>query len=433
MLLINGKKFKISSLQCAILTFVIIGGCITLKINTDFIMLTYCALMCIIMTITEVYSFLAFLLPLAATFNAPYVWLALLIILLLRRKKLNVTTLIISIIIISQEILAHCLYGVSDFNRMIGYLITVILFVYLINDSYEDINYRQCLKSFVLGVSVLFALYMFNVYMEKGGLFVRQLILGSVRFGGTAADTFSEIAIQLNANTIAYYSITAIACILTLFRNVENRIIVKFFYSISLIECVLIGALTISRSWFLVAILCGFMYMLSCSVDPTRFLKRSIVIIGLAVIAFCLLTTNTTILDSFYLRFQGASVETAGGRTTITKQYMDVFLNNDAFFFLGAGVTDYSLVMNQAMSLHMGVIQLFCCMGILVAPVFIANLVAPIIKASKKRVRLVYWIPIIVVIIFTQTIQFLNPYMLMLPYAIGVYALRMGSEFEELH
>ena len=66
-------------------------------------------------------------------------------------------------------------------------------------------------------------------------------------------------------------------------------------------------------------------------------------------------------------------------------------------------------------------------MGIIVATIFIGNLSAPVVGAVRNKVKLIYWLPIIVVVAFTQTIQFLNPYMLMLPYAIGVYALRMGA------
>lgn len=383
--------------------------------------------MCIMMTINEVYSFLAFLVPLAATFNAPYVWLTSLMILLFKRKTLRVTTLIMWAIVIGQEIVAHYLYGVSNSNRMIGYLVTVVFLLYLINDSDEKVNYKLCLKRFVLGVSVLFILYMFNVYVEKGASFVGKLILGSVRFGGTSSDTFSGLVIQLNANTIAYYSIAAIACVLTLLGHGENNKPLKILYRLSLIECAFIGALTISRSWFLVTAVCCFMYLLSCSSNPIRFLKRSAILLTIAVIAFFLLSTRTAILDSFYLRFHSANVETAGGRTTITSQYLRSFWNNTAFFFLGSGVTDYTVVMKQGMSLHMGIMQIICCMGIIVATIFIGNLSAPVVGAVRNKVKLIYWLPIIVVVAFTQTIQFLNPYMLMLPYAIGVYALRMGA------
>lgn len=386
--------------------------------------------MCVIMTIDEVYGFLAFLMPLAATFNAPYVWLELLIILLFKRRTLRVTTLIMWVVVVSHEIFPHFLYGISNGNRMIGYLVTVVFLLYLINDSDEEIDYNQCLNRFVLGVSVLFALYIFNIYIEKGASFVGQLILGSIRFGGTAADTFSTLAIQLNANTIAYYSIAAIACVFTLYCSEVNRK-KKVLYGVAFVECSFVGALTISRSWFLVAAICIFMYVLACNSNPVRFIKRSAIVVGVAIIAFYFLSTRTTILDSFYLRFHSANIETAGGRTTITSQYLNLFWDNTTFFFLGSGVTDYTVVMKQGMSLHMGIIQVLCCMGVIVAPVFIGNLVSPLVRAFRDRVRLVYWIPIIVVIAFTQTIQFLNPYMLMLPYAIGVYALRMGAEAKD--
>ena len=319
-------------------------GGIAFHINTDLLLTALCALMCTVMSICELYGFLAFLVPLASTFNAPYIWIASLIVLLFRKKKLYILTLFMWIVITGQELNAHYLYGVSDTNRMIGYISTIALLIYLVNDSDKRINYVCCLKRFVLGVSVLFILYTFNVYTELGTRFVGELMLGSVRFGGTASDTFSTLDIPLNANTIAYYSIIAIACILTLCKTEKSKNI-KIYYGLAFIECAFIGALTISRSWFIVAFICGFIYMLSCSTSMISFLKHSVFWVAFLVIALFLLSTKTTIIDSFLLRFNSENIETAGGRTLITSQYLESFWNNMEFFFLGSGVTDYTVVM----------------------------------------------------------------------------------------
>ncbi len=59
---------------------------------------------------------------------------------------------------------------------------------------------------------------------------------------------------------------------------------------------------------------------------------------------------------------------------------------------------------------------------------FIISLIMPLRNIYLRGIGLIAWLPLVSVILFTQTIQFVDPHMLMLPYVIGVYSLRLGEK-----
>ena len=122
-------------------------------------------------------------------------------------------------------------------------------------------------------------------------------------------------------------------------------------------------------------------------------------------------------------------MESGGNRTNIFRKYMEVFFVNSRFVFLGAGVTQTNAVTGMGASMHNGLQQILVCCGSLGFLLYMYALGTPVVKTcSKRKIPLVYWLPLLSVIAFTQTIQFLNPMMLMLPYAIGIYSLKSAKD-----
>ncbi len=276
-----------------------------------------------------------------------------------------------------------------------------------------------------------------DAFIEEGSLFLQLILSGQMRFGATAADTFSNMSISVNANVIGYYSVSGMSSAIALlvkekqtksgYEKRKNSIILWLAF----IWIFFVGALTISRAWMIVTIICTAIYVVSCNKNILKLIKTIISIMFIAFIIIYIIGSYTSILDSFILRFEGEAINTAGGRTTITSQYLFSYFKSNLFMLLGTGVTDYTNVLNMTMSLHTGLIQILVCMGIPCAIIFIKNLVSPLLAAWKNGISLIWWIPIISIILFTQTIQFLNPYMLMLPYVVGIYTLYMGNEIAE--
>ncbi len=147
------KKIKVSSMMgAAVFLCVIIWGIFS-DISTEQIIIPISILIFGGMVKEEMPELITFLIPMAALFNAPYVWLIGIIAFLLKAKKIRIRTLLIISLIIIQELISHLIYGISNINRMMGYLITVVLLLYLLNEADNFINYKKCVRMFVLGVA----------------------------------------------------------------------------------------------------------------------------------------------------------------------------------------------------------------------------------------------------------------------------------------
>lgn len=430
MVTIGNKELKISSFYYALIILLILVGGIIAHIDTDKIVVLVSCACFIVMPEPVIFECVAFLLPLAAAINAPHVWLVVSLICIIKRKKIGAWALVLCVIVVLLELIAHFGYGISNPNRALGYITTIILFIYMIDETVTDIDYATCIRRYIAGVCTIFFIYCLDAYSTEGVNFLTAILGGNIRFGGTAAtDSFANMAIGLNANTLAYYSVSAIACIFTMIEF-HKRFLGEgklLYLLIALGWCVLIGAITISRAWLLTAFICLLLYLFSRNKNPRLFIKRLLAAAIIASIIFYFVYSRTAIFDSFLSRFQSASMTTANGRTTITKDYLSAFFQSDVFMLLGTGVTDYNQVINQYMSVHAGVIQILVCLGFPGAALLMVYLCRPFFEAIKNSVGLIWWLPIIIVVLFTQTIQFLNPHMLMLPYTIGVYALRLGK------
>lgn len=430
MVTIANRELKMSSFYYALLMSLILVGGIIAHIDTDKIVVLVSCACFLAMSEPVIFECVSFLFPLAAAINAPHVWLIVLLICIIKRKKIGIWALVLCVSVLLLELIAHFVYGISDSNRMLGYIATIGLFIYMMDETVTDIDYASCIRRYIAGVCTIFFIYCLDAYSTEGIKFLTAILGGNIRFGGTAAtDLFANMSIGLNANTLAYYSVSAIACIFTMIEF-QKRFLEEgqlFYLLIALSWCVLIGAITISRTWLLAVCVCLLLYLFSRNKKPLAFIKRFLIITIIASISFYFVYSKTAIFDSFLSRFETASMTTANGRTTITSDYLSAFFQSDVFMLLGTGVTDYNQVINQYMSVHAGAIQILVCLGFPGASLLLAYLCRPICKAIKKRVGLIWWLPIIIIVLFTQTIQFLNPYMLMLPYTIGVYALRLGK------
>ena len=82
-------------------------------------------------------------------------------------------------------------------------------------------------------------------------------------------------------------------------------------------------------------------------------------------------------------------------------------------------------------AMHNATEQIIVCLGIPCGIAFIFMLAKPVVKFVKSKISLLYWLPIIGIVFFLQSIQFLNPSQLMLTYVIGIFALKFGLQERE--
>lgn len=362
-----------------------------------------------------------------------HAFLVLFLILLLKRvvlrrdgaKKVFVFALIA--FFACAELITHFLYGVSVFNKVLGYVFTIAIFFWLLYEN-EHGNYRMHLRIYVFAVFAFCVITFVNAIISHPGNWFADFLDGGLRLGGTAASEFEETDVKINANALAYYTVSAIACLLCIFGKGENEnLSVKIFEIVELVFITVVGMLTVSRSWLLVFVMIICLFFVSRARANKSANKTIALFLGILILSVALI--NSSFMDAFMQRFAGESIETAGGRTEIMEDYFKIFFSRSDYMLFGTGVSDYSEVVHMSLSMHNGTQQIIVCLGIPAAIVFLVAMLRPIFRAKKgKRIPLQYWLPFISVILFVQTIQFLNPNTLMLPYVISLYAIKTQEE-----
>ena len=422
-----GAKLYICLVGLALMFAVEVLGGISLG---DYIHTMWIGLFAMILPYEGILYIVSFLAPTCSLLpHFAHAFLVLLLILiikkyvLLKHKTVGVAITLI-ILFTFWEIVAYAMYGVATINKVLGYASAVAILFWIIYDKSVS-DYKKHLKIFILGSFVLCALALLNTIINYSGSWISDFLSGGMRLGGTANSEFNETDVSLNANALAYYSVTAIACYLCSFDGAKKRGLGKFSELLVIAVVAFVGMLTVSRSWLLITAVILLLFYFS-RMRQSLFNAKNILAI-FAMVILVVWFVNSPFMEMFNARFEDDSADTAGGRTELFEQYFDIFFSNTRFMLFGTGVTNYTSVTQTATSMHNGAQQILVCLGLPMAIMFIIALAVPIFKAKRqKKIPLQYWLPAVAIIGFTQTIQFLNPNTYMVAYIMIVYALKLS-------
>lgn len=80
--------------------------------------------------------------------------------------------------------------------------------------------------------------------------------------------------------------------------------------------------------------------------------------------------------------------------------------------------------------MHNGIQQIYVCLGVVGAAVFVSILVYLGVRCARtaEHITPVNTLPLIAALAFSQSIQIINPWSLVLPFALGFVALGVGGE-----
>lgn len=413
---------------CVILILLIIfRDLLNVSIN-KYILVAFCFAVFACLDYEGVVCFLMFLLPLSCGIPGNFIFLTGAVLLLIKRRAaISFLQIAIPIVVIIQELILSFFAVRFSLITSAGYFTMVFLLFFLILEKKEFIDHKKAINYFLIGVVTLLLVMLLETVIEYGW---GPVMNGIVRIG--YAKTYTNIVstnlrISNNPNNIGYYAEVAIACSFIMMNRWRGKII----YFVVILISLLVGALTFSRTFVLLLALLLVIYF-ACSIEfKLRNIISFVLVILFAVLIWHLFIQNSTFFYNYLNRFNSNDLSTAGGRTTLFWEYLIYIYNNPIRFLFGIGAVDYrhTIDISISNSLHSGIEQIFVCYGILGFFLWISTLFASVrLAVSKHKIKFIYFLPIITVILFTQTIQFLNPYELMMPYIIGIYALHLGAQ-----
>jgi hypothetical protein len=336
-----------------------------------------------------------------------------------KKKKISAIPVVLIIAFILLELFCSYWYLHFDGIEVLEYFLNLGIFFIMLYDN-SNKNIRVCLDMFFVGVLVFSMVVVISGLISAPSNWIELFAKGWFRFGESSV-TSGTMALRGNANELAYYCITGLTVgLLTLnYKKGMTKII-------TLIAMVIIGyggVLSLSRSFVIVFLVLLILFFFSRIKSPKAFFLVIVTFAVTTYLSMLYLKNNPELLEGFLSRFSDSTISSGGGRFTGLARQWDSFLNIPRCWLIGTGVTQYIDILGGTASIHNMLSQVIICYGIPAGIIFLVAIISPILsKSNCNRKRMDLWLPLIAVILFVQTIQFLNPYSLMFPYVIGVYA-----------
>lgn len=370
-------------------------------------------------------AFIMFLIPLISGVSAGELMLLAAISIVCKRKNNGFFQYIVIMVTIGLEVFASTYYPNINYAEMFQYfMITIVLFLLLLN--YDCLDYKICVKYYFYGIICAVFVAIFGSLMS-GGLDLSHLISYKFRSHiGTWVETVDGARLVFNANTYAYFCLSGVVCGLFLLNTSVKRKNKKYIFAfIGLLG--ICGMLSISRTYILVLVMVICLYSMTGKINIHKMLRFVVVFLCLFIGGYVAIKSNSSITSAFIDRFTGEDIETGGKRLILIREYLEAFRANPRFLWLGTGVVEYRTILNVFNSIHNATQQIIVCLGIPGSVLYLIALLLPVFKVIRHKVELVYWIPFLGIVVFLQSIQFLNPSMFMLTYVPAIYCLRYGA------
>lgn len=371
----------------------------------------------------EMMKAIFFMMPFACGIPG-YTILLSLVILIIKSEKTNAWQIIPPAIIALLEFISIAFYDFDiRIQSVISYLGFVFLFFFVLFDKDTSTDKKSCARFFCYGTTIALLIIYIPIILNHGLL---ALIAGEARRG--LAMGFEDIEkstghLVMNANTIGYFSITLLSLLLLGRKKLDINS--SLFYSLAVFVAIASGIFSFSRTWLLLAGVIIVLYLLN---TRYRFISIALVIIAFSLI----LSTHNFIITSisgvFEERMQDETMETGGGRVEVFSQYNKIWGENIMYVIKGTGATHYGNVIDINLSMHNGLQQIWVCHGIIGLLVFAAAFLHYLkTYKSRKKLPFIYYLPFIACFVFDQSIQFLVPYTLMLPFLPTLYVLALND------
>lgn len=366
-------------------------------------------------------AYTCYVIPLTTGMNT-IICLLLLIGLIFKSPNINRYQIGISVILSLIELMNFYLYpNYYRVNDYILYASILCLMIFLIFDESRNVNYSLNIKMFCISTAVVMCLILYRSYQTYGpiGIFMNRIgdaeLDDNMRQGGLRI-------FSMNANTVGYFCAVTYSCLLLGRKKLKMNIVL---YSVVLIIILVAGALSVSRTWILIVILATLVYaILYTSKWMLIMIISASFIFGGTVVYYM-----EDFIKPFEQRFDSNDISSGNGRAEVFEKFVHYQYENPGTIPFGIGAVAYKDVSHIKSSMHNASQQIFVCTGLFGLLIFV-YMAYKFYKLFiyKKKIQFLYLLPMISGFLFVQSIQFLNPYYLMLPFIVSSMAIKLGNK-----
>lgn len=406
------NDYKLVLCLVAISLLLIIRDIIGVNIS-DFLLTGICALSMIVLKYEKMVYYIFFLFPIMCGVPGYIITIAYLL-LVLKGPKLKSKQIVPLIIVALLEVVNESFNNTEGlYTGMLSFLSFTAIFFYFLDERENLFSVRKCLIYYGLGATLTFIVIYSNMFIEYG---LDAILSGMLRSGalGVVDNDVTKMQghLAMNANTIAYLSVSVITIfsVLLIHNNMTNKI--KCFYASIIIVCLIAGLLSFSRTFIYVLALFTALLILFTKGKQKIRIVGGLLVLSVVVVLFCS-DILLNMYDTFLGRMEDSNMATAGGRTVLFQLYNKAWLENISYIIFGAGVVSYWKTLHVYNAIHNGLQQIWVCLGIIGFLTYIVR-ISTYLYRSYVRKNIIIYLPFIATLLIDQSIQFLSPYPLVL-------------------
>jgi hypothetical protein len=249
----------------------------------------------------------------------------------------------------------------------------------------------------------------FGVVGAFSGMFRDGCVIGESSEKGA-------VGVSLNANSVAYYSLTLFSILLYQPSKLKYS---KVVLCVGVMIAIIAGIISFSRSWIILVTF--FVLALFLLTSHKRSLFAAIIAAIIIAPTFSFFSNVASVYSD---RFTSDDMETVGNRKHITMKLFDYMEENPDTYLWGSGVLTYSENTKQTVTPHNATQQIFVCTGIIGLLAFFVPLFLFCKRYYTKERGFLPFLPFLICFLDIQTIQFLSPHFLMLPIIASLYCIK---------
>lgn len=410
-LVLERNNHKYLFFAVAVLILLIYGRDI-FQINVSSVVFTAISIaIALPMTYNVYMCYLFFLYPLGNGLPGSYMMPLLALLWFIKKRNLPSKPALLFFVIISfSEVLHFMSYQFDcDYLMAVRYLSCFFLFVASISDMSNDSSQHvKRAEFFVLGSVIAVLCIIIRTYLYLLGTLDAFDIIRVGELDNIDESLGGKIMLSMNPNAMAFVAVTSISICLCLYQKkvVGNKLLL-----ISAIIVLLVSVfLSLSRSGVLVL---GFLLVLFSFSGRGSKGMTAILVVGIVLIGVIYFMNEYGVLEQLFGRFSDETASSGGNRTDVLKSYNKFLADNNKYLWFGTGAVYSKVVAGIETSMHNSIQQILVSYGIFGLTLF----VWAAIKLAKqfKHSKFIAWIPVIVVLLNMQTIQFLIPFAMLYP------------------
>lgn len=375
----------------------------------------------IILPYSQLISYTAFMLPLSCGIQS-FSWIIILACLLYRGRKISSSTIFMFFIVLMMELIGLIQYDGTNVivKNVIFYFVSFFLVMYLtMNNSNINIDNQCNIRYFIYGTAFLFMMIFGRNILTHG---IDQILSGALRYSLDDKNLKDAYVFFTNANNLGLYSSV---CFATLLFGAKRLRMSTACYIVSIILIISGGAFTLSRTWLITSVISLILFFFLSPKNKTYI--SVLIICGIVALVAFNLSLLDPLYEMFYERLTGNTddIKTGAGRTDMLKMYNLFFSLHPQYWLTGTGAVYYLDVCNQPNSIHNMLQQIYICYGFLGTLTFFIFFVN-IYRNNKKYVQqTIQYLPFIIYLIFSQTVQIINPIYCIFPLVLAVYCMQL--------